>query len=180
MQDNVLIALFTGIIEAGLAERGYSSIPVVQAYQPTLQGVNESPTVFFSKTSDKRYGFIQSQTEYSSLTEEISLIETQLYESVFNINVWAIQDPSTPSAPTAADLANIVALILNCAKGRQQLLDAGVGILRITDIRNPYFVDDKEIFEANANFDFTLTHKQTQSTIISEVTPPIRSGIYPI
>jgi hypothetical protein len=180
MTDNDLIALFTGIIITGLAARGYSSVPVIAAYQPTLQGVNESPTVFFSKVGDRRYGFLESENNFNESDEEMVKTETQLYETTFNIQVWAIQNPATPSAPTASDLANTVAMILQCYVGRTALLAAGVGILRITDIRNPYFVDDKEIFEANANFDFTLTHKQTNSSIVSVVVPPIQSGIYPI
>jgi len=41
--------------------------------------------------------------------------------------------------------------------------------LRVTDVRNPFFEDDKTRFEANPNFDITLTH----ASPITLTVPPV-------
>src|ERR1700759_1268444 len=60
MTDSELIQLFLPIIEAGLTLDGFTDVEVVQNDQPTQQGINNIPTVYFSKVSSKLYGFRQS------------------------------------------------------------------------------------------------------------------------
>ncbi len=57
---------------------------------------------------------------------------------------------------------NECAAIIQSDSARKTLLMQGVGILRVTDVRNPYFTDDKDNFEASPSFDFVLTHRQTR------------------
>ena len=55
---------------------------------------------------------------------------------------------------------------------------SGVGILRVTDIINPYFVDDRDNFEASPSFDFVLTYQNVRVSTSPQITPPITQNIY--
>lgn len=96
---------------------------------------------------------------------------TQQYETTFQMMTLATQNPSTPNQQTASDILNAIAYILQSDSTVQTLEAQGIGILRVTDIRNPPFVDDRDRFEFGPSFDFTLTHKQ----VISSTVPILQS-----
>jgi len=98
-------------------------------------------------------------------------VEEQVYESTFQVSALATQDPANPNQLTASDIVNYGAYIMQSGVTVAAIEAQGVGILKIGDIRNPYFTDDRQRYEASPSFDFTLTHKQV---IISA--PPILSG----
>ena len=50
-------------------------------------------------------------------------------------------------------------------KTRDILNESGVGILRITDVRNPYFQDDRDNFEASPNFDITFVYENIRTNL---------------
>lgn len=173
MLDNQLIAAIVGIIRAGLTAAGtpYSTAVVLQSFQPTQEGVPSVPSVFLHKLSDHRYGFLGRQDIYDEAHEIFTHTETQVYESMFQITTLVTQDPANVNQMTASDLANRVAAILQSDATIATLLTSDIQILRVTDVRNPYFTDDRDRNEANPSFDFTLTHKQ----IIISSTPVIES-----
>jgi len=176
MLDNQLIQLFRPLIQNGLISNGYPNVTVKQNYQPTQQGVNTGPTVYFNKISDRRYGFLKREDVYNTNTNQMVHTESQWYETTFQISALVIQDPKNISY-TASDLVNIVAMIMQSDATRIALLNGGAGIYRITDVRNPYFLDDQDRWEASPSFDFTLTHEQV-SSIIDPSTNSVVPGIY--
>lgn len=178
MMDNELIRLFLPIIQVGLIDAGYVDVIVKQNNQPTQQGINTTPTVYFSKVTDHRYGWPRRSDKWNANLNRIDHTESQIYETTFQIQALVLQDPANPSY-TASDLVNEVAHIMQSDKTIAILKSAGVGIYRITDIRNPYFVDDRDQFEASPNFDFTLTHQQIRVSTTPKV-DDIKSDIYPI
>ena len=100
-------------------------------------------------------------------------------ETTFQLGVLNLQNPKTTTQYTASDVLNIVASILQSSATISQLAAVGVGIYRVTDLRNPYFTNDYDRFQASPSFDFTLTHKHV--TIVSN--PKISAtdyAVYPI
>jgi hypothetical protein len=173
--DNDLIRLFLPIIQAGLIADGFSDVTVKQANQPTQQGVNSSPTVYFFKVSNKRYGFLGRFDKWNA--SEIVHTESQYYEITFQISALVRQFPITPTQYTASDLVNEVASIMQADTTLAILNNAGVGILRIMNILNPYFTDDKDQFEASPSFDFTLTYQGSRVSSTPMVQLPIALDI---
>ena len=159
MTDNQLIALFGGIITAGLTANGVSA-NLAQSYEPTKQGVSSSNTVYFFKINDKRHGWVNRANRWDALTSKMVFTETQVVESTFQINALARQNPAVLSK-TASDIVGIVASIMQSQSTITTLQAAGVGIYRITEIRNPYFMDDRDQYEASPSFDFTLVYNQS-------------------
>jgi hypothetical protein len=177
MTDNQLIQLFLPIIQAGLIADGYVDVITKQANQPTQQGINSGPTVYFYKVSNKRYGFLGRWDKWNSLSNTMVHTEAQYYETTFQVSALVRQYPITPDQYTASDLVNEVASIMQSDNTRAILNAAGVGILRVTDISNPYFVDDHDNFEAVPSFDFVLTSQSFRTSTDPKIALPIQLNI---
>lgn len=177
MMDNQLIQIFLPIIKDGLIAAGFTDVIVKQFNQPTQQGINTGPTVYFSKVpGDRRLGNISYTSEI--VDDVYTQTSYQWYESTFNVQSLVKQDPNNISY-TASDLINSVAATLQSQLTTEILAAQDIGIYRINEVPNPYFKDDRDQFESIASFNFTLTHQQ-----IITFTPPIidsiNPGIYPV
>lgn len=161
MTDNDLIKAFKPIIEAGLASNNITECPVLAANQPTRQGVAVNKAVYFTKLNDVRYGFVKRADVYDPELAVFEHTETQPYESTFQINAMSIQSVNNTSDLTASDLVNLVASIMQSDYARDELRKEGIGIIRVTDVRNPYFLNDKDRYQASPSFDFTLLYNRT-------------------
>ena len=173
--DNTLIQLFLPIIQAGLIADGFSTVVVQQANQPTQQGIPTAPTVYFYKTHNVRYGFLGRADEWDPIASRMVHHERQYYETTFRIQALVLQNVKNPGY-TASDLANEVASIMQSDSTRTVLNSQGVGILRIHEISNPYFKDDRDNFEALPSFDFTLIYLNDRLS----TTPIIDTYLYDI
>lgn len=163
MNDNQIIQIFLPIINAGLIADGFTGVVVKQANQPTQQGTNTPPTVYFFKVANKRFGFLGQNDAWNADTNTMVNTETQYIEATWQMQSLVLQNPATPNQYTASDLINDVASIMQSANTQAILNSNNIGILRITDIINPYFVDDHDNFEAAPSFDFTLVYENVRT-----------------
>lgn len=161
MRDNQLYAFLIPIINAGLIARGISAT-VKQSYQPTPEGINVGTLVTLTKISENRYGFLKREDVWNAGNGNFDHVETQVMESHFQVGAFSIIDPKTETSATltAADVLYEVTAILQSDAFLLALKAQGIGVLRIQELRNPYFSDDRERFEASPSFDFTITHKR--------------------
>lgn len=162
MLDNQLIQVFLPIINNGLAAFGYSNVTVIASNQPTQQGIPTGATVYFYKLNDHRLGFLRRFDTWDSINDVMIHTEEQQYETTFQVNALVIQSPYTPDQYTASDLVNDVCFIMQSDSTREILYNNEISILRVTDVTNGYFVDDKDNFEASPSFDFTLSYTRTK------------------
>lgn len=170
MNDNALIQLFLPIITAQLLVDGFTNVIVQQYDQPTQQGITRLPTVFFQKVYNHRYGWGHAYNKWNTVTHQEDLHEDQWHETHFQFFTMVVPNLLQPISYTAADLANEVASILQSQATRVTLMASNVGILRISEITNPYFQDDRDQFEATPTFDFILTSLETRVSIVPTVT----------
>ena len=171
MTDNEVIEIFRPIVIQGLIDYGYLNVTVKQSNQPTQQGINLNPTVYFFKVSNLRYGFLGRYSKW--VNPVMRHTEIQYIESTFQISSLVLQNPKDLSSPTASDLINAVGDILQSEKTCDILDKSGIGVLRIRNIPNPYFVDDKDQFEAIASIEFTLVYENSRISQDPIITPPI-------
>lgn len=153
MNDNQLSAL----VRAQLLTYLPAGTEVVASYQPTHQGRPGGMTVGFVQIGDEQRAGWPSITErYEEGTGDFLHTETQIVLTTFQ--GWALspQDPKDISRPTAKDLAAQAAAYLNSAMVRKALKAQQVSIMRITGVRNPWFENDRNQFEASPSFDFQL------------------------
>lgn len=170
MNDNDIIQIFLPIINDALIVDNYVDVIVKQSNQPTMQGVNTNPTVYFFKVGNKRYGWLGRNDVWDSFSAQMVHEESQYIESTWQMQALVLQNPLTPNQYTASDLVNEVASIMQSDNTRDILNTSGIGILRVTDVTNPYFVDDRDNFEASPSFNFVLVYENirtSQNPIIS-------------
>lgn len=168
--DKELIIAVKEALEIGLTAREVDA-GVKQSYQPTQQGVPTGPTIFIHLLQSKRFGWLTRTNKWDHDEEKIVHEERQWYESTFQVDALSIQDPADLTGPTAADLVSIAASIMQSDATRAFLRTKAIGIYRVTDERNPYYIDDKDRFEASPSFDFTLTHER----IVKSTEPVVES-----
>jgi hypothetical protein len=169
MLDNELYKEVRTTILMALADAGLSGTEVRQSFQPTQQGVPNGPMVFLDKIpGDKRYGFLGRKNEYvpGDPDHRMTHTERQQYESTFQIGAISQRNPANLAQLTASDICNIVCGRIQGDKCREYLQSKGIGMLRVTQVRNPSFLNDKDQFEAAPSFDITLTHEQVNVSLV--------------
>lgn len=166
MLDNALIIAICNAVEAGLTGAGIPGIPVVQGYQPTDQGVPTTSTIFLYKIGDRRYGTVARNDYWDEDAEKEYHKEEQQYETLFQFSALSTQNPADSNSKTAADILNLVAAILQSDSTIATLQAQDIGILRVQDVRNTPFIDDRGRNEYNPSLDFMVTHKQV---LINEI-----------
>lgn len=170
MNDKQLFALFMAqVLPAIQAVPGLSTVKMARDFQPRQHGANTAPYLYFTKLSDHRHGHPFRQDVYNSLTGDFVHEEFQQYESLFQFSAWIPQDPANTAGLTESDVLNVACAIMQSDTIIASFRAAGVGILRVTDVRNPYIVDERDQFAAIPNFDVALTYKRSLASTIPAV-----------
>lgn len=172
MLDSQLIILISGEILKAL-QMGFPAFgptEIAQKAQPTNEGVPSDPTVFFEKLFDlpRHWPIIGFQKS----TPEVDFSESakQLYETTFQISALRWQDPESLVVYTASDLLNYVYMYFQLKSVRDGLIKQGVNVLKVNEIRNPYFQNDRHQFEAHPSVDIVFTHMRTMEILIPAIT----------
>lgn len=161
MTDNDLIKLFFPLIKTAMTTYGYP-VTMRQSYQPTQQGAETGASLYFYKVGDKRIGHPKRQSEWDIASAKFVDTDVQRMETTFQVTALVRQIPATTTTqPTASDYINIAAMYMQSREFINMIQADGVAITKIGDIRNPYFKDDKNQFEASPSFDFTLIHNRS-------------------
>ncbi len=171
MLDNAIIKELRTILLDGLLALGKSNIKVKQAYQPTEQGINTAPTIYLFKISDERVGYPFRNDKWDVPNSLMVHTELVPYVTTFQISALVKQVPNSTTAETASDLVSYASYILQSESALKYLRSKELGLLPIKNIRNLYFIDSENQYEANPSFDFQISHKQ----VIVTSTPVIET-----
>lgn len=159
MNDKQIAALLMGqLLPAIRAHAGLADVRLARNFQARQHGAPTTPYVFFVKLSDRRYGHVQRREEWDVQAGQFRHVERQRYESLYQFSAWVPQEPADAHALTESDILNIVSGIIQSDTTIAAFQAADVGMLRITDVRNPYIVNDRDQFEGVPTFDVVLTH----------------------
>ena len=168
MLENLLIKNLREVITTGFENvEGLENAKVLQAYQPIANGAEMVPTVYLSRIGDKRYGFNKRLSVDDSAGNQVTT-NTQLIETTFQINAWIKRSLKDVDQFTANDLVQKVAAIFSTDETMTFLKSKNLSILRITEIRNPYFKDDNNQNEASPSFDVTVIHSEVHSNSVEK------------
>ena len=160
-----------GVLRTGLDVQGLNAIAIKQSFQPRKQGANSQDTIYLFKVTTKRVGSQGRKYEYNENNDEFDGQENYWIEATYQLTPVINRDVSDSSSRTSYDIADLCAAILQSYDARKKLLESGIGILRIGDIRNPFSTNDREQFQQDSNFDFTLTYQQIYSTTVPVADP---------
>jgi hypothetical protein len=169
MTDRELDALIITLLTPLLAPVG-----LARNYQQVMQGDASTPWVWFVKIGDSRHGYVRRSDTWDAQAAKLIHAEVQAVETTYQ---FTAATPPTPSGPTAADILQTVADLVQSDLFLTACGAADVGVLRVTSVSNPYIRNDQDRFEAVPTFDLVLTHRRTR--IIDGVgLQSIQSGIY--
>lgn len=168
MRDNEIIIAIRAALIGRLQTRGIVA-EVLQAYQPTQQGMAEGAAIYLHKIADRRYGFPERRDVYNPATLQFDSLESSQMESTWQFSANVPQNPADDAQLTNADVVKAAAFAFQSDTVLGALRQAGLGVLRITSIRTLQVVDDRGNFQANPSFDVTFTHRD--STL--DVTPVV-------
>lgn len=179
MREYDLFVAAIAVLRAGMG-MNEATLEIAQNHQPRTSGRPTTRALLLEKVGERRYGHVKREDVPDP--DDAGLMihrETQIYETTLQVNGMAKPPPAPPAAldmsePTGADLANQAAAVLQSDAAIAAFRALDIGVLRITDVRNPKFRNDRDQFEASASFDFILTHKQitvttTPAAIVGEL-----------
>jgi hypothetical protein len=172
--DNELLAIVITVLEENLTAWPFPVpdyiVNVQQKEQPETQGVPPGPSVFVEKLFDHVYG--SPRVDYKELAtpnpNKLLESEEQMYQTTLQIAALSIQDPSQTNLPTASDLASIARAIVQRRSTIRTFNERGLGVLRVTEVRNGYFTNEQDRQEASPSFDVVLTYLRS--------VPPVEVG----
>lgn len=158
LTDNELIAAFIPEISSRMTTYG---VPVIirQSFQPVGQGAETLPTIYLFKIGDKRIGQPTRVNTYNTGLAQMVDDDVQLVESTFQFTGLVRQTDA--SAATASDVVNIAAMIVGGAEFINAMRLVGAGVLKVGEVRNPYFTDERNQNAASPSFDLTLVYNRT-------------------
>lgn len=170
MNDKQIAALFMSeLLPRMQAQPDLAGVALARKYQPRQQGAATGPVVYFFKVGDHGHGSPKREEIINGAGVIFNQTQRQLVETTYQFAAWIPQDPANVAALTESDVLNIVSAIMQSDALIAAFRAAGVGIQRVTDIRNPYFVDERNRFEAEPSFDIVLTHYRNLSSTLPAV-----------
>ena len=158
MTDNNFIRIFLDELKNAMAQAG-QTVSVLQSYQPTKQGTKSNPTLYFTKIGEKKIGSPKRLSQYDETGEKMNDIDTQVVEATYQISALVRQPSDTDM--TASDMLDVAQMALQSWEGLATLRAHGIGILRITEVRNPYMQDDRDEWQAMPSFDVVFSYSKT-------------------
>lgn len=160
MNDNAIIVLLANQIDAAIASAGWTFL-CSQKTQPEQEGTPTEGTVFFERIGDYRYGSPKYKEQYNDLTADFSETSIQVVESTFQISALIPQNVEDLSIPTAADVAEYVCQYLQTRSAIRYFKQNELSMMRISAVRTPFLILDKDRYEGHPNFDIVLQHNRT-------------------
>lgn len=177
MNDRQLFTLImTNLGAAMAAHPDLTGVGLSRNYQAKQAGASSSSWVYFAKIMpDKRHGHPGRKDVYNSTSGVFSHVETQVYETPIQFMALVPQINPSANSLTASDILAVVSGIIQSDSVRDAFRAAGVGMLRVTDIRNPPFTDDRDQYEMAPAFDIVFTH--ARQTAPATVAPVVDYGV---
>lgn len=170
MNDKALFTLIrTTLRPLAQAQPGLASLQFARAFQPRAEGTPKGPAIMMFKVGDKRYGWPARHDQYNEAGVIFSHELRQQVETTIQFDAWIPQDPADTSGLSESDVLHTVSSIIQSDEVIATFRAAGVGLQRVTEVRNPYIVDDRDRFEAVPSFDIALTHYRVLSSTVPAV-----------
>lgn len=159
MREINLDILMRETLLMALGAAGITGYPVIAGYQQRGQGRVDTGLYYFT-IGEHNYGWQGAKTV--NVDGELVTQEMQVVEHTYQIQAFVKERDAQYSA---LDLATKARMAVSSRLFTSTLSRYNVGVQRPTSIRSPYFVNDRDQYEANPSFDFTLSHKRylTQS-----------------
>ena len=156
MNDKPLRILIIEHLTSGLLRAGIT-VPVIAGNQPTTQG-RENDGVYFFQIMDGAAGW--QGRSYSVAEPLLNMKDTQVLETTFQMQALITEDPESTASLGAIDVLNAARMVIASMPFIESMKLNDIGVQRPTNIRTPFFTNDRDQFEMSPSFDFTVSHKR--------------------
>jgi len=170
MNEKALGILIRRELLAGFVRYGVEGLQVKHGYQPTTQGRLDR-CVYFWEADETPIGWQHRTRSLDPQSLQLRTSETQIQSTMFQVQAFSPDNINDMAQLTAKDLVRMARQIVQSQPFVIALTAQNVGMTQPSSLRNPYFVNEQDQFEANPSFDFTVTHKQ----VIIQLTDSIDS-----
>ena len=192
-RENDLWRIILPICVAGVAD--FPGVVVKRAYQPSTQGDGTAPRVVLFRATSRRYGAQGkgqrwvvgddgqgriaavdarkgSETRPTGTSPSGRMIKTETWrkEDTYQANALVDRTPEDEGY-TAKDVLEGLSGHLQSDEAIVAFRNAGLGILRVTDVQEIPYEDDQGSYRISVNIKFTVTYTQTREKEI-----PVVSG----
>lgn len=133
-------------------------VAIRRGFQPTQQNTPTGLIAYIFQIMNERHGFQGSSDAWDSDLQAIAHTERYTVEKTLQISTQAITDPDNDY--TSGDVAESIAAFFNSQAVIERLTAQKIGVIRITQIRHPHFVNDQDQYEGDPNFDMVITYCQ--------------------
>lgn len=164
MNENAIYEVIMPYIRDKIAGYGVSELNVLQAYQPNITGRLSAPTLSMFNVNYRFHGWGRREYPkgFDPITRTLEKKVIQKMETIIQMNVTAPRlGPGIEAQPiyiTAADIATSIVILMQSSDFVQHLLKHNMKILRITDMRNLRFFDERDNHNSLISFDVTIIH----------------------
>lgn len=174
LNQQPLFALVRSVLLTGLADRFGANAPQVkQVFQPQIVGATSAPVVTMQHVMSRRTGAMgRSYRAAADPADPMTGTFTQWWETTLQIGAFAARDPNAPdfmTLPSSQDFCTAASYVLQSDAGLAALAVAGVRPLRVTDLRNVPWTNERDQYEMHPSFDLTLSRPE----VIVEATAPV-------
>jgi hypothetical protein len=159
-----------GVIAPLMAlDTALTGVGLLRMNQPRQQGTPSTPTVFFVKVTERNWGSPKRGQVWDDGRGKFVTSLLQACAATYQFMALVPQDPSNEDQPTESDVLQQFRAIMQTDEVLDAFRAQGISIERIADVRNPYFTDDRDQFEANPSFDVALTYSRNYAGTIPAV-----------
>lgn len=160
--ENRLWEILLPVVKAGVAS--LPGMAVKRAYQPTTQGDGNAPRLLLHRAYSRRYG-AQSTSQEWRVDEygqgKMIAVDTWRKEDTYQANALVNREPEDEGY-TAKDALELLSAHLQSEPALMALKKEGIGVLRVNDITETPYEDDRGSYRVSVSLQFTITYKQTQ------------------
>jgi hypothetical protein len=159
MQDREIAALFLSVWQP--AARTVANLPTlafVRNFQAASAGVEDVPTIYFSKISEQAIGAPHRRQTLASDLHSLSTMQ-QVF-SAYQITVYAKQLSQATTGDTETDLLHKCLIVLQSDTVADAFRAAGLGLVKIENIRADSITDEDGNFLTSPSFDVTFSHNR--------------------
>ena len=161
--ENQVWADLKGFIQHALKSFGIEGWQVRQLQQP-LKLTTLEPTIFMARLRSPRIGWQYTKNAYV----KNELIHTEKYkqEMRFQISALKKRKPVDINEATVSDVLNLLVSWFMSADGLAAIRAKGYNTYRISQLEEPFFIDDSDTYERDPYFELSLILNQSYSGVI--------------
>jgi hypothetical protein len=145
------------------------NVGLIRGNQPTQQGTPSGPFVSFWKITERNWGSPKRGQVWNAGTGVFDATLSQACAATWQFQALAPQDPADEDQPSESDVLQQFRAIMQTDAALAAFRAQGIRIERIMDVRNPYFTDDRDRYEASPSFDVVLTFDRNLASTLPAV-----------